>query len=418
MRLALRIVALSLVLLSAGGAAASVATIDAVPAATLLVPYFETDLSNPNGRNTVFRIGNVSAEASLAHVTLWSDLGIPTLNFDVYLAGYDVVTIDMRLVFEGIVPQTSSSLVNNGAFSLPPLAFPDCGGILPVGQVPPALVANIRAAHTGQEMPLDPGRCVGVDHGDNVARGYVTVDRVTRCSVLFPSDPGYFSGPTRVASDENTLWGEYWLIDRESNSSFGDNLVHIEASASDPRTTTSGNTTFYGRFVNWSADDHREALATTWQARTFVGSTALGTTELLIWRDPGLVAQSFACGSTSLPNPFPMSQQQTLAFDEAANQVVIPAETVVGPYATNAIRAGDGNLPTPFPFGFVILDLNSTVGSPVDPVRQSFVSLAHVLDGQRSIGMMAVPLDNAGDLAKTKRVEPALPVVDGAEVTP
>ena len=36
--------------------------------------------------STVFRIGNVSATATLAHVTLWTDLGIPTLDFDVYLA--------------------------------------------------------------------------------------------------------------------------------------------------------------------------------------------------------------------------------------------------------------------------------------------------------------------------------------------
>ncbi len=72
---------------------------------TLLVPYFEVDLSNPNGRNTIFTINkggrldsitvnggppslnNNIATAILAHVTIWSDLGVPVFNFNVYLTG-------------------------------------------------------------------------------------------------------------------------------------------------------------------------------------------------------------------------------------------------------------------------------------------------------------------------------------------
>jgi len=42
---------------------AVICTIDAVPAATLLLPYFEVDLNNPNGLTTLFSVNNASATA-------------------------------------------------------------------------------------------------------------------------------------------------------------------------------------------------------------------------------------------------------------------------------------------------------------------------------------------------------------------
>lgn len=50
-------------------ARAEIGTIDAVPAATLLLPYFEVDLTNPNGITTLFSVNNASASAAVAHVT-------------------------------------------------------------------------------------------------------------------------------------------------------------------------------------------------------------------------------------------------------------------------------------------------------------------------------------------------------------
>ena len=44
-----------------GQAVATICTIDEVPAATLLLPYFQLDLSNPNGLTTLFSINNASA---------------------------------------------------------------------------------------------------------------------------------------------------------------------------------------------------------------------------------------------------------------------------------------------------------------------------------------------------------------------
>ncbi|HEY0781016.1 MAG TPA: hypothetical protein VGE98_01065, partial [Thermoanaerobaculia bacterium] len=62
------------------------------PAATLLLPYFEVDLDAPNGATTIVSINNASPKSELARVVLWTDWGIPTLAFDVYLTGYDVQT--------------------------------------------------------------------------------------------------------------------------------------------------------------------------------------------------------------------------------------------------------------------------------------------------------------------------------------
>ncbi|HET9767160.1 MAG TPA: hypothetical protein VFS60_09945, partial [Thermoanaerobaculia bacterium] len=53
--------------------------IDDVPAATLLVPYFEVDLASPTGKQTLLFITDTAPAATLAHVTIWTDWGIPAL---------------------------------------------------------------------------------------------------------------------------------------------------------------------------------------------------------------------------------------------------------------------------------------------------------------------------------------------------
>src|SRR5262245_17251516 len=94
-------------LAAASPAGAEIGTIDEVPAATLLLPYFEVDLGRPDGINTLFSINNAAAAAAIAHVTLWTDQSVPTLDFDVYLTGYDVQTINVRDIFDGRLPRTA-----------------------------------------------------------------------------------------------------------------------------------------------------------------------------------------------------------------------------------------------------------------------------------------------------------------------
>ena len=80
---------------------AAIGTSDVVPSSTLLFPYFEVDLGNASGIDTVLSVQNSSATAILAHVTVWSDEGVPAAIFDTYLTGYDLVSFSMRDVLNG-----------------------------------------------------------------------------------------------------------------------------------------------------------------------------------------------------------------------------------------------------------------------------------------------------------------------------
>ena len=88
---------------------AAIGALDDTPGSTLLFPYFEVDVGDPNGRDTVLTIQNSSATAMLAHTIVWSDEGVASAIFDIYLTGYDVVSFSMRDVLDGALPQTASA---------------------------------------------------------------------------------------------------------------------------------------------------------------------------------------------------------------------------------------------------------------------------------------------------------------------
>ena len=103
----LHIVALiSVLVLGAGGAAhANVCAVDDVPAATLLFPFvvfdFDAYHAGVRGPDTIFSITNMSPEAQIVHVTIWSDFGAPILDFNILLTGYDVVSMKASIIFGG-----------------------------------------------------------------------------------------------------------------------------------------------------------------------------------------------------------------------------------------------------------------------------------------------------------------------------
>ena len=170
-------------LLALGGqAVAAICTVDDVPAATLLLPYFEVDLDNANGINTLFSINNASATAVLAHVVLWTDLSVPTFDFNIYLTGYDVQTVSIRDIFNGTVPRTASAgqdpgdtISHHGQFSQD-INFASCTGQLPPPAVPTSFVTHLRAAHTGQFSSLLNG-CAGRSLGATTAGTPLIADR-------------------------------------------------------------------------------------------------------------------------------------------------------------------------------------------------------------------------------------------------
>jgi hypothetical protein len=411
---------------NAGGARpahAVICTVDDVPAATLLLPYFEVDLVNSWGINTLFSINNSAETAVLAHVVLWTDLSVPALDFNIYLTGYDVQTISVRDIFEGRVPRTASAgqdptdtISPKGAFSQD-INFASCAGQLPLPELPAPFVSHIRAAHTGQFSSILNG-CAGRPFGDNIARGYITVDVVNNCTLRFPGDAGYFaSGGTGDATNQNVLWGDYFFVHDGNGVAQGETLVHVEASATNPETSVPGQYTFYGRYVNWTAADNREPLATKFASRFVTAGAFDGGTDFIIWRDSKVDQSAFKCGT--LPAWYPLSTEEVVVFDEQEQLESFetppfsppPPATFFTPFPAEAQRVSvtpfddlggfEDGFPTSIGFGWVYLNLNNTVTAaganpPEDPAAlQNWVSTIMDASGRFSVGFDAVQLDSA-----------------------
>jgi hypothetical protein len=376
------------------------------PAATLLLPYFEVDLSNPSGKTTIFSIGDASENAILTHVVIYTDLGVPVADFDVYLTGFDVQAINLRDVLNGHLPQTASAgqdpvdtISPKGPLSQD-INYGSCLGKLPpTGLISPAGVtpAILKKELTGGAGL--GGLCYGLSHHDNIARGYVTVDTVNGCTTKLPSDAGYFAaGGSGDAANRAMLTGEAFYINPSLSLARGGNLVHIHASSSDPATSTSGRYTFYGRYDNWTAVDNRQPLATNFGAR-FKAPAAIQSlnnshlhdnTSLIVWRDPKVNQGGFTCGN--LPTWYPLDMEGFIVFDEQEHvEVPFSGNQFPFPAATQLVQVGNTGFPVSFSSGWLKLDLNTTVtaaGSnpPVDPAAaQAFVTVIDSLFGTTQV---------------------------------
>ena len=404
-------------LLALGGQAiATICTVDDVPGATLLLPYFEVDLANPSGVTTLFSINNASATAILAHVVVWSDLSVPVLDFNVYLTGYDVQSINLHdILVNGVLPQTASAgqdpndtISPKGTFSQD-INFASCNGQLPPPTLPASFINHLQTSLTGQFSSI-LGGCAGLAYGDNIARGYVTVDTVNNCTLRFPGDIGYFAaGGTGDVTNQNVLWGDYFYVNSATNRADGETLVHIEASATNPETSTSGQYTFYGRYVNWTAVDNREPLATTFAVRFLNGGPFSGGTNFVTWRDSKVKQGAFKCGTT--PAWYPLGQEGIVIFDEQEHPQVPqtfpvspqPPQQGIIPFPAEAqsTQVGGASFPVPYNFGWTYLDLNTTVAAagsvpPEDPAAaQAWVEAVMSALGRYSVGFDAIKLDSA-----------------------
>jgi hypothetical protein len=409
-------------LLALGGQAiADICATDNVPAATLLLPYFEVDLDDANGVQTLFSINNASATAALAHVVVWSDLSVPVLDFNIYLTGYDVQTINLRDIFvNGLLPRTASdgqdpndTISPQGEFSQD-INFASCSGQLPPPNLPSTFIAHLQNSLTGQSSAVLGNRCAGRNLGDRIARGYVTVDTVNNCTLRFPGDAGYFgAGGTGDVTNQNVLWGDYFYVNSGQNFAQGETLVHIEADATNPETSVPGEYTFYGRYVAWTAIDNREPLATNFAVRYLNGGVFTGGTDLLVWRDSKVNQGAFTCPAVAGTRPawFPLGEEGIVIFDEEENPDVPqtfpispqPPDISISPFPAEAQRtAVNGDLlPVPFDFGWLYLNLNTTVAAagnnpPEDPAAaQAWVTGVMDADGRFSVGFDAITLDDA-----------------------
>lgn len=201
------LIAISLLVVFTGPAVAELCVIDAVPAATLLIPYFEVDFRNQHKsklERTKITIVNLDAAPTLAHVILWTDLSVPTFNFDIFLTGYDVQEFDVdRLFFDGVIPV--ASIPDDGDFDTSECTTCSESGCVNFSPGNDFTLEDLIFAHIGNPVAFHDGQCMARPSG-RVARGYITIDAANVCSRLYPGDSGYFeNGGTGVVSNNNVL---------------------------------------------------------------------------------------------------------------------------------------------------------------------------------------------------------------------
>jgi hypothetical protein len=401
---------LLLLLVSLNPAGAVVGAPDVAPAASLLLPTFVVDVSddgceNGTGVTTLFAIGNASASAGLAHITVWSDVSVPVLDFDVYFTGFDVQTINLRDVLcHGRLPRTGLGISNQGPISQS-INFATCNNFGPPGEgtnyADPAFTftEHLKAWLTGNPSQVT-GNCAGARRGDQIAVGYLTIDTVTQCSQFFPADVGYFS--SGVVDFRNIYFGDYFIVDTSQNFAQGFPLVHLEAAP--PGFFVPGDHTFYGRYVAATAIDRREPLPTQWAARYITGGPFSGGTTLSIWREGLIGAAPFSCALVAPPGYPLVTPANSVIFDEEENIILVtepvsgaptPDDPLFIPWEANLIEAGSSSFATPFEVGWVFLNLRhpGLVSVYGDDLAQAWVTITAKAEGRFSAGWEAVPLD-------------------------
>ena len=265
----------------------------------------------------------------------------------------------------------------------------------------------MQSALTGQASAvIFGGLCSGVDHGDRIARGYVTVDAVSSCNLDFPDSVGYFvDGGAGIATNQNVLWGDYFYVDAEQSFAQGETLVHVEAAA----LLGAANYTFYYRYTNANGTpgaDNREGLGNIFAVRYLNGGAFNGGTSLLTWRDAKVSVNPFSCALIA-PSPFPLGQNQVVVFDEEENFevpegcTISPCPPTQGispfPYEAQRTAVGGQTLPATPDFGWIFLNLNTVVAGsqvPFEPLMQNWVTVVMDAEGRFSVGFDAIQLGN------------------------
>jgi hypothetical protein len=308
---------------------ANVCAFDPVPAASLLFPFVAYDYTGTTATNTLFAITNVSSEAQIVHVTLWSDYSFPVLDFNIVLSGYDVQTVNIRdILRDGTLPVTTTDgavwgeqpnydgPVSHGDGLWLDLIMPLPEDTTYVAARCPAGSAAYPGNYAGglQQDDLDTltfyftasqasakfhDDCVGNSYAltpddwwqlrdeTMVTWLYITADVVWQCNRLFPDQPAYW---TDQAMYQNVLIGDVFWVDDVANFSEADNAVHLEADLQIGNVATldaTGNPiTFYYRYStrNLVTPDYREPLPTAWAFR-YLGVDAPGMdTYLRVWK--------------------------------------------------------------------------------------------------------------------------------------
>jgi hypothetical protein len=279
-----------------------------LPAATLLLPYFEVDITDINGETTLFTVTNVTELPQIARVTLWTDLAVPVISYNVFLTGYDVQAINLRDVLTlGRIGDTGTAVASFGPLgrpSNPARDIRDCTTIAPLSTE--SVVRLQRAFTVGT---LEGCGKAGNAHANAV--GYATIDVVAACTDRLPTDPEYFGSDLRY---DNVLIGDYQQVYPAQNFAQGGSLVHIRAVPEGTATGTNLTRTFYNRFTKGGLSDRRQPLPSRFAARYIRGAANSFETDIKIWRELS------GSNGTCVAQPDLRTSDQVV-FDEAENGV-------------------------------------------------------------------------------------------------
>jgi hypothetical protein len=333
-----------------------------LPAATLLLPFFEVDTESPaSGKTTLFTVTNVTSVDQIALVTIWTDYGYPVLSFNIYLTGYDVQAINLfDVIARGIIAPdagTGTDITDRGDYSDPntTIDLAQCDRL--PGAIDDAYIDRLQDAlmlgKVDRLGPIAPCGSVGGQH--EFATGYVTIDVAGKCTFLVPSEPEYFSEVIRY---DNVLTGDYQQIDSAQNYAQVHPLVHIRA-IPEGGTPTSRQTglenrvnferTFYANYAPETHNDGRQPLPSTFAARWIQGSPLQFETFYKIWREVNTGAGS-VCGdyaaNADLPVPEVVVFDENENFAAMADPFTLPATSMLAiandamPQMTNGAVSG------------------------------------------------------------------------------
>ena len=394
---------ISLVLLFALGstmpASAEMCALDNVPAATLLVPYFEVSLGALE-RNTIVTVNNATSEPTLAHLTTWSDWGVPIIDFDLFLTGYDVQVLNLYDMFStGNVPITADAQ-SDPLDTTSPAGDPswdgdieNCHKFFPF-YFNPLITGNnldrFREGHSGQPGPgaAPPETCYG-SPSPSLARGYITFDVAERCSLEFPSEPRYFGGLDPVALDENRIFGDvsYFVFPAGGGPAqvFTLPLVHIEADPAFDANSTASGATFYGRYAAGGIDN-REPLGSVWDVPVHDGELV---TSIRAWRDSQTEAHPFLGYPCDTGPEFDLGQQEILCWNDQEDVMELCSGVDCFPTETQSVAVD--SLSLPWESGWCRLDLRSDSASP----SQSWVGVSHDLATGPTSALPAISVSGA-----------------------
>lgn len=388
--------------------------IGVAPAATLLLPYFEVDLANAAGETTLFTVTNVSQLPQIAHVTIWTDYSFPVLDFNIFLTGYDVQSINLfDIISRGRIAEPGTSSDSDvGRRSLenddnPLLDITNCDRL--ATRVPASLLADLQTAlTTGRTVGCGTAR-VGNVHTNAI--GYVTIDVTESCSTSLPTDAGYFT--TEVLYD-NVLIGDYQQVNSSQNFAQGNTMVHIRAvpeGGAPGAGVTNFDRTFYSRYQAGGTADRRQPLPSTFAARWIEGGSTAFNTGFKIWRE-GITGATAGCVVSANGN---LAVTEFVRFDEEENPTTFTPDEIISPAPPTGVflpetsrtlsSAGiyppnDGAIA-----GWMYMNLdNGFTQTPVEVASQNWVIVSMAADGRYSIDFDAAWLGNG--------CSPVAPVTD------